>query len=111
MGVHLMGMYLTDVHLIGVYFIGGCFMGVYLVDVDLTGVHLMGCTSLRVPHWYARYGHAPHWHASHRRVYHGRQRDHGVERESSSHVCNTNCEGASAFGDFVIGTFCPNDPP
>jgi hypothetical protein len=21
------------------------------------------------------------------------------------------CEGASAFGDFVIGTFCPNDPP
>src|SRR5271154_4312835 len=35
---------------------------------------------------------------------------HGVGRESSSHVCHTNCvrarsaNSASAFGDFVLGT-------
>jgi hypothetical protein len=56
--------------------------------VSLVGV------SLVVPNWYVRYGHAPHWHASHKRVYHGRRRDHGVGRESSSHVCNTNCVSA-----------------
>ena len=96
MGVHLIDVYLKDVHLIGVCFIGGRLMGVYLVGVYLVGVYPQACiswacTSLRVPHWYVRYGHAPHWLASHRRVHRRRRRDHGVGRESSSHVCNTNC--------------------
>ena len=65
-------------------------MGVYLVGVYPQACISWACTSLRVPHWYVRYGHAPHWHASHRRVHHGR-RDHDVGRESSSHVCKTNC--------------------
>jgi hypothetical protein len=110
-GVYLIGVYLTDVHLIGVYFIGGCLVGVYLVGVYLTGVlvtgmHLIVCTSL-----VCRYGHAPHWHASHRRVHHGRRRDHGCRKGIKfSFVQYRLCEGASAFGYFVIGTFCTNDP-
>jgi hypothetical protein len=56
MGVHLIDVYLTDVHLIGVCFIHRCLIGVYLV-----GVYPQECTSLRVPHWYVRYGHAHHW--------------------------------------------------
>ena len=91
MGVHLIDVYLKDVHLIGVCFISGRLMGVYLVGVYPQACISWACTSLRVPHWYVRYGHAPHWLASHRRVHHGRRRDHGVGRESSSHVYNTNC--------------------
>ena len=90
------------------------------------GVHLTECASHgrishgralhgRVPHgraWYVRYGHAPYWHASHRRVHHGQRRDHGVGRESSSHVCNTNCVRAQVhLAILTLATFCPNNPP
>jgi hypothetical protein len=86
MDVSLVGVSLVGVHLVGVYLVG-----VYLVGVYPQACISWACTSLRVPNWYVRYGHAPHWHASHKRVHHGRRRYHGVGRESSSHVCNTNC--------------------
>jgi hypothetical protein len=72
------------VHLTGVYL-----MGVHLTEVHLMGVHLTGMhlTCVR------------------------------VGRRSSSHVCHINCVRARSahfrkcICDFVIGTFCPNDPP